>query len=259
MPVAAQNIGPRTKIDAKMVQTVRVPRNLLQGEFYTYTKDIVGKYTNFTTTVPKGSLFYTSLIVNASDIPSSMFKDVPDGYVVVNYPVNMDTTYLNSMEPDSYVNMYFKGLYQENEDDEEQVIFGKFIQNIKVLGVKDADGKNVFETSEEIRKPAYLFFAVPEDRYDLLRKAMYISGEYDIELTLVPNTMELTEKDALQVTSNDIKTFIMDRTMLIDINIEIEDDGVLDIEKYKEEYKKKIADSKAKESDKNNNNNKKNQ
>lgn len=256
MPVAAETIGPRTLIETKMVQKVRVPKNLLQGEFYNETKDIVGKYTNFSATVAKGSLFYKALLIKAEDLASSMFKDVPEGYVVVNYPVDMNTTYSNAMEPDTYINIYFKALNiaaeesERDEEDSEKVIFGKFIQNIKVLAVRDSEGKSVYEASEEVRKPSNLYFAIPEDMFDLLNKALYISKDYGIELKIVPNTVELTEKDVVQVSSEDIKNFIVDRTETIDINIDIDDDSIIDIEKYKEEYSKKIADAKSKKSDK---------
>ena len=43
---------------------------------------------------------------------------------------------------------------------------------------------------------------------ELFRKAIYLEDSYDVELILVPNTQELTEKDAVYVSSDDIKNFI---------------------------------------------------
>lgn len=219
MPVAAQQIGPRTQITDSMITKIRVPGNLLKGEFYKDRKDIVGKYTNYNTVIAASSLFYKSLLKDAKDLPSAGFGDVKEGHVLVSYPVDMKSTYANSMEPETYINIYFKA---RNDDD--KVIFGKFIHNIKVLSVKDGDGQNVFEASEEIRTPAYLIFALPENVHELFRKTLYIANDYDIELLLVPSTVNLTEENAIKVTSGEIRDYIMERTEMIDINEEVTDE-----------------------------------
>lgn len=216
MPVAITDIGPKTKIKKEHVAIIDVPRRLLNGEFYEREADIIGKYSNYNATIPTGSLFYKKLLVDAKNMPSVMFSDVPDGYTVINQPVNMNTTYVNSVEPGSYVNIYFKAVDDKHED---KVIFGRFVSNIKVLSVKDANGNDVFESSEEQRTPAYIIYAVPESIHQLIRRALYISDDYDIELLLVPNTKTLTDEDKVHATSEDIKNFILDRTHSIDVNI----------------------------------------
>ena len=216
MPVAISDIGPKTLIKKEHVAIINVPRRLLQGDFYEREADIVGKYTNYNATIATGSLFYKKLLVDASKMPSVMFSDVPEGYTVINQPVNMNTTYVNSVEPGSYVNIYFKAVDDEEED---KVIFGKFVSNIKVLSVKDSSGNDVFESSEEQRTPAYIMYAVPESIHQLLRRALYISGDYDIELLLVPNTKTITDEDKVHVTSEDIKNYIVKRTKNIDVNV----------------------------------------
>ena len=216
MPVAFVDIGPKTLIKKEHVTIINVPRKLLNGEFYEREADIVGKYSNYNATIPLGSLFYKKLLVDAKNMPSVVFSDVPDGYTVINQPVNMNTTFVNSVEPGSYVNLYFKAIDDKNDD---KVIFGRFVSNIKVLSVKDAAGDDVFETSEEKRTPAYILYAVPESINQLIRRALYISDDYGIELLLVPNTKTLTEEDKVHATSDDIKKFILDRTQNIDVNI----------------------------------------
>lgn len=214
MPVAVRDIGAKTKITKELVTLVSVPSKLLNGDFYTKPADIVGKYSNYNVIIPKGSLFYKVMLIDANKMPSTVFKDVPNGYTIINQPVNMNTTYVNSVEPDSYVNLYYKGL---NDDDE--VMFGKFVSNIKVLAVKDSNGYDVFETSEEKRTPAYIIYAVPESIHQLIRKALYIADDYEIELLLVPNTKTLTDDDKVHATSQDIVDFISDKTAEIDVNM----------------------------------------
>lgn len=212
VPYALETIQPRTYITDKMVGTMRVPRSFLVGKYYTQKNNIVGKYSNYNTIIAKGSIFYVDLVTSKEDLPDSAFQDVPEGYTVINYPVNIESTYANSMAPGSYINIYYKSL---NDDDE--VMFGKFISNIKVLDVKDSTGQHVFENSEEPRTPAFMLFAVPEETHLLLRKALYLK-EYAVELLLVPNTQTLTSDAKVQVSSDDIEEFINSKTVFVSVN-----------------------------------------
>lgn len=212
VPYAVETIQPRTYITDKMVGTMRVPRSFLVGKYYTQKNNIVGKYSNYNTIIAKGSIFYVDLVTSKEDLPDSAFQDVPEGYTVINYPVDIESTYANSMAPGSYINIYYKSL---NDDDE--VMFGKFISNIKVLDVKDSTGQHVFENSEEPRTPAFMLFAVPEETHLLLRKALYLK-EYAVELLLVPNTQTLTSDAKVQVSSDDIENFINSKTAFVSVN-----------------------------------------
>ena len=211
VPYATKTIQPRTYITKDMIGTMNVPKSFLVGRYYNNANAIVGKYTNYNTIIAKGSLFYADLVVSKDELPDSAFAEVPEGYTVINYPVNIATTYANSMAPGSYINIYYKSL-----DDNGKLMFGKFISNIKVLDVKDSSGQHVFENSEETRTPAYMLFAVPEETHLLLRKALYLT-KYSVELILVPNTATLTDSDKVNVSSSDIESFINDKTEFVDV------------------------------------------
>ena len=118
----------------------------------------------------------------------------------------MDSTYANSMMPDDYIKIYFKA-----KNDDGTIMFGKFLDKVKILDVKDSSGQHVFENSAEARIPAYMLFALPEDMHLLFRKAIYLSSSYGVELILVPNTLELTQLEAVIVSSKDIHDFIYDK------------------------------------------------
>lgn len=211
VPYATKTIQPRTYITKDMIGTMNVPKSFLVGRYYNNANAIVGKYTNYNTIIAKGSLFYADLVVSKDELPDSAFAEVPEGYTVINYPVNIATTYANSMAPGSYINIYYKSL-----DDNGKIMFGKFISNIKVLDVKDSSGQHVFENSEETRTPAYMLFALPEETHLLLRKALYLT-KYSVELILVPNTATLTDSDKVNVSSSDIESFINDKTEFVDV------------------------------------------
>lgn len=213
VPYANQTIQPRTEITSAMISTMNVPASFLVGSYYKNSSDIVGKYSNYNTIIAEGSLFYTDLVVDSSVLPNSAFIDVKEGETVISYKVNMDTTYANSMMPNDYIKIYFKA-----RNDDGTIMFGKFLDKIKILDVKDSEGRHVFENTDEARTPAYMMFAMPEDMHLLFRKAIYLSKSYDVELILVPNTQELTQDEAVIVTSKDIQDFINDKTEMVSVD-----------------------------------------
>ena len=213
VPVSKQTIQPRTYITEDMIEIRNVPVELLNtSKYYTTSKSIVGKYSNYNTMIAKGSLFYTDLVVEEKDLPDSAFSGVPEGYTVINYPVTIASTYANSMAPGSHINIYYKSL-----NDDGEVMFGKFISNIEVLDVKDSSGRHVFENSDEARTPAYMLFAVPEETHLLLRKALYLT-DYDVELLLIPNTATLSEDQKVTVSSLQIEEFINSKTAFVSVD-----------------------------------------
>lgn len=214
VPCANIDIQPRTEITPDMVRTVEVPTKFLEGtSFYSRKEDIIGKYSNYNTIISKGSLFYSGLLVDAAYLPNSAFLNVEKGHTVVSYKVNMDSTYANSMMPDDYIKIYFKA-----KNDDGTIMFGKFLDKVKILDVKDSSGQHVFENSAEARIPAYMLFALPEDMHLLFRKAIYLSSSYGVELILVPNTQELTQEEAVIVSSKDIQDFINDKTEMVSVD-----------------------------------------
>lgn len=213
VPYANQTIQPKTELTSAMISYMSVPASFLVGSYYNSAEDIVGKYSNYNTIIAEGSLFYKDLVIDSSVLPDSAFIDIEDGYTPINYRVDMDSTYANSMMPEDYINIYFKA-----KDDNDTIMFGKFISNVKILDVKDSSGRHVFENTEESRTPAYMLFALPEDMHLLFRKAIYLEGAYDVELILVPNTQELTREDTVFVSSEDIQNFINDKTKMVSVD-----------------------------------------
>lgn len=221
VPYAIQTIQPKTLITSDMIGTMSVPEAFIKvGDYYRQVEHILGKYSNYNTMIAEGSLFYKDLLTEEKYLPDSYRYNVPSGSTVINYPVNMSTTYANSIMPGNYINIYVKATIpaEENDDDTDEIMFGKFLSNIEVLSVKDSQGQHVFENTEEARTPAYMLFAIDEEYHLLLRKALYLQREYDVELLIVPNTEELPDDVKVNMSSEDIKTFINDRTKLVDVS-----------------------------------------
>ena len=212
LPYANQTIQPRTEITADMIEWMEVPVEFLtDSQYYRSNDDIIGKYSNYNTVIAKGSLFYTDLVTDSANLPNSAFFEIKNEDTPINYRVNMDTTYANSMMPGDYINIYFKG-----QADDGSIMFGKFINNIEILAVKDAQGRHVFENTTEARTPSYMLFALPEDFHILFRKALYLQNSAGVEITLVPATGEITEEDKVEVVE-EIKNYIEERTKDVDL------------------------------------------
>lgn len=209
---ANQTIQPKTKITDDMISSANVPTSFLVGSYYTNYNDIVGKYSNYNTVIASGSLFYNELLIEEENLPDSVFYNVPEGEVVVSFPVNTVSTYGNSIMPNNLINVYVKMI-----DDSGKIIYGRFIDNINVLAVKDSSGKNVFESTEEERTPAFIYFSLVEPKYLLFSSMNYIETN-DIEVIIVSNTIKYTPEDktAVEVTSDYITNFIIDKIKMID-------------------------------------------
>ena len=204
IPVASVNIQPRTLITSDMVETISVAPIVLQkGEVYQNSAAVIGKYSNYNTMIPKGSMFYLNTVVDLKDLPDAALVEVEEGKVPYNFPVTMDSTYGNSIYPGNYIDIYMKA-----NTSNDRIMVGKLLENVKVLAVKDSAGKNVFENTEEARTPAYLIFGVDPKVNLLLRKASYMSN-YSVELFPVPHgtSVEASDKEST-VSSQTLQDFI---------------------------------------------------
>ena len=209
---ANQDIQPKTQITKEMVSRMDVPQSFIKGTYYRKYDDIVGKYSNYNTMIAEGSIFYSSLLTEEANLPDAIFYDINEGERLVSFPVNTVSTYGNSIMPSNIVDIYVK-LY----DDKDKLVYGEMLENIEVLAVKDAAGKNVFESTEESRIPAYIYFSLPEANYLLFSSLKYITDN-KIEIVIVPNTVKFDAKDptATEVTSEYFYNFVLSKLEQID-------------------------------------------
>jgi len=215
VPYAKEEISSRTLITSEMIGYMEVSSSVVSNStnMITNASELIDHYVAFGTTIPANSLFYKSQILTSDEMPDSAFADIPDGYTIFSLGVNQHTTYGNSIYPGNYIDLYFKGV-----DDTNKIMFGKLIESIEVLAVKDSNGNHVFETTVESRTPAELLFAVPDDMYLLLMKAGYISGS-SIEIIPVPRNASYSANPGDTVVSSDvIRDFILSKSAIIPQN-----------------------------------------
>ena len=197
-----------------MVSKTQVPAAFIKGNYYKNYDDIVGKYSNYNTMIANGSIFYTDLLIEEDSLPDAALQKIEDGDKLVSYRVDTESTYGNSLMPGNLVDVYVKILNTDGK-----IVYGKLMEQVEILAVKDVDGKNVFDSTDEVLIPAYLYFGLPENKYLLFSALNYIKEElkeYNIEIVFVPNTMSYEDKTAVQVSSTYLYNYIVRNIQKID-------------------------------------------
>ena len=215
VPYAKQEIAANTLITNDMVGSVKVSKSMVDStqNLATSNNQVVGKYVAYDSTIPEGSLFYKSQLMTEEQLPNYIVRNIPEGYTVYSLEVNSHLTYANSIMPNDYIDLYFKAM-----DDENKVIFTKLIESIKVIAVKDSQGKSVFSSESKNSQPAELVVAVPDDMFLLLKKSDYITSN-SIAIVPVPRNANYTENpNATQVASDVIIDFILSKSAYIPEN-----------------------------------------
>lgn len=200
VPCAKVEIQSTEEITEDKITWVEVNSKLLKSADIIQSQGaLIGYYVTTGTSIPKGGLFYKTQVVTKKELPNSVSDDIPDGYTLYGLSVNNHTTFGNSIYPGDKIDLYLKA-----NDESGKVVYGKFIESITVLGVRDSSGKDVFGLNET-RNPAELLFAVPDDMYNLLMRAGYVSG---LTMVPVPRNKNYTQTGANTVTVEYFKNLI---------------------------------------------------
>ena len=212
VPYAKTELEPKHQITENDIGYVKISGSIKENcsNLIEDASEIVNKYVAMGTKIPKNSLFYSDVIVDKKKLPDSAFSDIPDGYTLYSLSVDLHSTLGNSIYPDNYIDLYFKAT-----DEQEHLMYGKFIESIKVLAVKDDQGNHLFDNNnddeEESRQPAELLFAVEDKMYSLLMRANYISG---VEIIPVPRNSSYSQKPGETVISSDtIEKYIISKSV----------------------------------------------
>lgn len=203
IPVATQTIQPRTEITDDMVQLIDMPNVSLSDNVIRSKAQIVGKYSNVNSVIPEGSMFYTDTVISKDELPDAAFTKVKSGEVVYNFPVDMESTYGNSIFPGNKIDIYMK----VGDGTDEKIMLGKLIENVEVLAVKDSSGKAVFENTSEERTPAMLIFGLKSKLYTLLKKASYMDS-LGVELYPVPHGSKVDTTGTTEASTQELVDYI---------------------------------------------------
>ena len=170
VPIATKTLESRKLIEEEDIKTVKVAYSMITSNVLINKENIIGKYVNYNTFIPEGSLFYDSAVVTWKQMPDSTWAEIDEGYTIVSLAVNSQSTYGNSIYPKDKIDLYYQGSIGNDR------FVGKLIEGIEVLAVKDDKGNHIFKKSADQTNAAALIFAVPENMHLLLRKAIYLNG-----------------------------------------------------------------------------------
>ena len=151
----------------------------------TNQSQVIGKYVSFDSRIPKGGLFYTPELMAPEQRPNYITEDIEQGYTVFSLPVDMHSTYGNSIYPDDYIDLYISTTNVEGK-----VIVAEIIESIKVKDVRDDEGHSVATRLSESGIPSEIIFAVPDDVFYILYRAYKLG---DMTIFPVPRNKEYTE------------------------------------------------------------------
>ena len=198
--VAARELSSQQEITIDDIQYIEINNNFLtKVDVLQNVNDIIGKYVNVGTSIPKGGLFYKEQVVSKEQLPKTLFDNIAKGNTLYGLAVNNHTTYGNKIYPGTKIDLFMKAT-----DNSGKILFGKFIESIEVLAVVDANGNDVFSSTNP-GAPAELLFSVPDEVYELLYKAQYINS---VNVIPVPRNSEYQSQEKDMVTIADLRAFI---------------------------------------------------
>lgn len=209
VPCAKQAIGATKEITADMIKYVKLSSAFVSKNpnIITDASQVIGKRVTTGTTIPVNGLFYNEQVVSADELPDAAFANIPDGYTIYSLPVSLQTTYGNTIYPGNYIDLYLKAINDENK-----LIYGKLVESIKVLDVKDSMGNHVFVGNQSQSTPAVILFAVKDDMYLLLKKAELLQSN-SIEILPVPrNASYSANPGETEIKSVYLQNFILNKT-----------------------------------------------
>ncbi|MDE5888458.1 MAG: hypothetical protein K2H20_00390 [Bacilli bacterium] len=200
-----------TKITENNIQYASVPKDMISNmtNLVTDTSQIVGKLVAYDAKIPQNSFFYDTSLMTEEEMPDSIFSGIQDGYTIYDMQVTMSSAYGNSIFPNDSIDIYMS---TEAEDDENKLVYGRFIKSIQVLAVKDGNGKNVFADKDNPTETAHLLFAVPENLFLLLKKAEKLG----ITLEPIPRNNSYSKNAAAtELTSDELQAMIINQTHIL--------------------------------------------
>ncbi|MBO7079889.1 MAG: hypothetical protein J6W64_08795 [Bacilli bacterium] len=207
VPYAKVSIAPTKEITAEMIGYVKVSSNFAnsRSNLITNANDLIGKRVTTGTTIPANGLFYQEQVVSAEELPDAAFANIPNGYTIYALKIeSVDEAYWNAIHPSHYIDLYLM------TKDGEKLVYGKLIESIKVLDVKDSDGQHVFDKNGVATSvPSVFLFAVPDDMYLLLKKAELLG----FKILPIPRNKSYTAKaDDTEVKSQYLQQLILEKT-----------------------------------------------
>lgn len=202
IPYAINTIDTTKKIESDNIGFKEITKTTTNdSDIITDVNYLEGKYVCTGTSVPANGFFYKSQVCEQNQISTSILDKLADGNGLFRLSVNNQTTYANSIGEGTRIDLYVFITTSTGEN-----MYGRLIESIEVLEVRDSSGKNVFWDSEA-GDSAELLFGVPEEYRNLLEIASHLSG---VTIVPVPRSSSYTQKPGeTQIDSEVLSSYIM--------------------------------------------------
>lgn len=191
VPLAKVQIEPRTKIEEDMIEMVKVSKALVNEECVLNKDEIVGKYTEIEGIIPKGSLFYQSMLFDESELPDYPALKLKQGQNVFSLPIDLVKSSGNSLTNNQRIDLYVTLTSKKENPVTDALLF-----DVRIINVVDRKGIDMKKS--ELNIPSVINLAVNEEYVPLLKKASEM-GSIDFYATAYPQSEEcrLNEESAI--------------------------------------------------------------
>lgn len=171
--VAASPIPPRTKIEASMLKTIKVPKTALPKEIYVEANQVVGLYTDIATSLVPDAYFFKPILFHDYELPDEPQQMLKEGQVAFSINADLLKTSGNTLIAGQYVDVY-GSLYRSNQEP----IVDKVVENVRIVAIKDAKGNDVVIRNSS-QTPKVIILAIDDQVITTLKKVVKL-GALDV-------------------------------------------------------------------------------
>lgn len=181
--VARYDIAPRTELTMNDLSILKIPSYYISEHVYTNKEDIIGKFTDIQGKIPRGSLFYKSMLYDKEQMPDNPVTQLLENQVCYSMATDIIQLSGNTIVEGERVDVY--GSLQLDKIP----VIDLLLENVRVISIKDSKGLNMNdEQSNGI--PSVILLAVNKDSIELLNQLEKIGS---IQLYSTSNSYEENE------------------------------------------------------------------
>ncbi len=197
VPVVLSDLGPRSEIVSEDIGIVKMPAAYLPQGLILDKETLIGQYTLMSTSIPKGSFIYDTMVEtlqDAKDYPSLLLKE---GQVVYALEVDLKNTSGNTLQPFQSVDLYVSLVSNR------VTIVDQLIGQVRILSLKDKNGKDIEKATE---LPKLMLIALDQELVSVLTKAIQLG-----DLIITPSAKNTSDKESVLIEKTTLLKILYER------------------------------------------------
>ncbi|MGB4984327.1 MAG: SAF domain-containing protein [Erysipelotrichaceae bacterium] len=189
VPVANKDIKPRTKISKNDLTYIDIPKAYVNDSAYIDDKDIIGKYNDISCQVPKGSLFYKTIIADEQTLTDQPTLLLKDNQAILSISSDITKSSGASLLVNQLVDVYVT-------TSNKPYVADVLLKSVRIVGIKDRNGLNL-DHKDSSKIPFVILLAVNQDYMGYLKKAEKLGT-----IEIVSTSDKLEEESVLNTSSS---------------------------------------------------------